>query len=60
MAKETTSNEWHLRGVSLEVRTLVEAWRKLNHLDQGSAVDLLLRESPALKQLAALLKSSEA
>jgi hypothetical protein len=60
MAKETTSNEWHLRGVSLEVRALVDAYRKLNGLQQGDAVDYLLRKSPELQALAALLKSPQA
>ena len=55
MPKETSSNEWHLRGASLEVRRLVEVYRKVNGLQQWDAVDYLLRQSPELQHVAALL-----
>jgi hypothetical protein len=56
MAKEITSNDWHLRGVSVEVRKLVNSYCELNDLQQGDAVDYLLRQTPELKALAGLVK----
>ena len=56
MAKEITSNDWHLRGVSVGVRKLVNSYCELNDLQQGDAVDYLLRQSPELKALAELVK----
>jgi hypothetical protein len=55
MAKEITSTDWHLEGVSVEVRRLVAAYCSMSHTNQGALVDRLLRESPQLKALAKFL-----
>ena len=59
MAKEITSNDWHLRGVSVEVRKLVDAYCDMTGQQQGDAVEELLRQSPALVAMAALVKSQK-
>ena len=52
MAKEITSTDWHLEGVSVEVRNLVAALAKMRGTKQGELVDDLLRQSPELAMLA--------
>ena len=52
MAKEITSTDWHLEGVSVEVRNLVAALAKMRGSKQGELVDDLLRQSPELAMLA--------
>jgi hypothetical protein len=54
MAKEITSTDWHLEGVSVEVRTLIASLAKLRKSNRGAVVDDLLRQSPELKALAAV------
>ncbi len=56
MAKEITSTDWHLEGVSVEVRNLVAALAKMRGTKHGELVDDLLRQSPELKALAGLVK----
>jgi hypothetical protein len=53
MAKDITSTDWHLEGVSVEVRTLIASLAKLRKSNQGAVVDDLLRQTPELKALAA-------
>ena len=52
MAKEITSTDWHLEGVSVEVRNLIAALAKMRGTKQGELVDDLLRQSPELAALA--------
>jgi hypothetical protein len=52
MAKEITSTDWHLEGVSVEVRNLIAALAKMRGTKQGELVDDLLRQSPELAMLA--------
>ena len=52
MAKEITSTDWHLEGVSVEVRNLIAALAKIRGTKQGELVDDLLRQSPELAMLA--------
>jgi hypothetical protein len=56
MAKEITSTDWHLEGVSVEVRRLVATLAGIRGSKQGELVDELLRQSPALKALAGVVK----
>lgn len=60
MAKKITSTDWHLRGVSVEVRKLVNAYCAMTGQQQGEAVEQLLRQSPAFTAVVALVKSSKA
>jgi hypothetical protein len=59
MAKGITSTDWHLRGVSVEMRKLVNAYCEMTDLQQGEAVEFLLLQSPPLKALAVVFKSSK-
>lgn len=56
MAKETiTSTDWHLEGVSVEVRTAIKSLAAIRGSKQGVLVDELLRKSPELAKLMAVL-----
>jgi hypothetical protein len=56
MAKQITSTDWHLEGVSVEVRRLVATLAGMRSTKQGELVDELLRQSPELKALAGVVK----
>lgn len=58
MATDITSNEWHLRGVSIEVRKAIRSLADMRDVDQGVLVDELLRKSPELTAAIALFRSA--
>ena len=56
MAKQITSTDWHLEGVSVEVRRLVATLAGMRSTKRGELVDELLRQSPELKALTGVVK----
>ena len=45
MPKQITSTDWHLEGVSVEVRRAVKAYAELHGMKPGQAADELLRSA---------------
>lgn len=43
MPKAITSTDWHLEGVSVETRQFISAYAHLNNLNQGDALNELIK-----------------